>query len=136
MCVDLEPAAHRSRDQGSERFWILHQETGVPGVVAVVGEKRRAPAAERTVRVELDRANGEVVFVVFQRPRLAEMVERLALPADHHVVADRKLPFVDGLLVEPDRAEVYTGVVDSGEPVASGLGESEVEGLPLLGFAR
>ena len=130
--VHLQVAAHRPFYDLSEIIGRGDEEARVAGFVAVVCEQGRAPAAERAVHVELDRADREPPGIVEERAGLAEVVQRLPRPADHRVEPNRELLGVGGGAVERDRREVDARFVDAGETVARGLGERPLHPqLPL-----
>ncbi|HEY7698580.1 MAG TPA: hypothetical protein VIE88_09195, partial [Vicinamibacteria bacterium] len=88
------------------------------GVVAVGLEKRRSARAESPVRVGFEAADGEPVPAETDLRRMLQIrVEDIprVRHVEHHVETERKSPFRDKLLVDPDDVGVDSGVVHSRE---------------------
>src|SRR5204862_222378 len=91
--VDLKSFRARARRDVGHVLGPGEHQSRVAGIVAVRLEQRRAAAAECTVRVELDRADGEESAVVDESSLAQPFFEERAIVAEHRGDADRELLF-------------------------------------------
>ncbi len=135
MHVDLVTAAHRLRHHGVHLPALEEQQAVRMRVIAVRLDQRRAAAAQRAVRIQLDGAQCvHAVAVVVQRAVLGQHIEVRAGAADHAVHARRQLARIGVGAVQAVLGHVHARVVHAGQAHARQFAQGAIEHRARFGL--